>query len=42
LIFLDGGKSEFFVVENARGAAEMLVIVPGDFDDTAFRSEIAF
>src|SRR5207247_1392765 len=32
----------FFVVKNARGAAEILKIVSGDFDDAAFRREISF
>ena len=42
LIFLDGGESSFFVVENARWTAKMLVIVAGNFYDAAFGSEIAF
>ena len=42
LILLDGGKRGFFAIEDARGAAEILDVVAGDFDDTALGREIAF
>src|SRR5437879_571968 len=40
--FIDGGKSCFFVVKHASGAAEILQVVAGNFYDTAIRSEISF
>ena len=42
LSLVDCGKRGFFAIENARGAAEVLRVVPGNFDDAAFRRKIAF
>src|SRR5207302_10472156 len=40
--FLDGSERSFFAVKYSRGAAELLQIVPGNFDDAALRRKISF
>ena len=40
-VFFDGCKSCFLVVKHARGAAEILQVMTGDFYDAAFGSEIS-